>query len=116
MVCRELLKIDMYSAALAPLPGSNAGGSGNCSATWNPLKDKLEVKVYLFGQTQTTGISLKQVSASIGGVATAVRHVLQQVGGEDLLGGRQLYDYTRVSLPQVMAQLAFEPALLGSWP
>ena len=77
----------MYSAALAPLPGSDAGGSGNCSAVWTPLKDKLEVKVYLFGQTQTTAISLNQVSASSCGVATALK---QQVGAGYLLGGKQL--------------------------
>eukprot|EP00891_Asterochloris_glomerata_P007257 jgi/Astpho2/7257/fgenesh1_pg.00113_%23_68_t len=67
---RRLLKNgkDKYSAALVPLgaglPGSNAGGSGNCSVKWSQSKDKLRVKVYLFGQTQTTGISLNQARLS----------------------------------------------------
>ena len=75
VVCRQLLKNgkEKYSAALAPLPGSNAGGSGNCSVKWNQSKDKLKVKVYLFGQTQTTGISLTQVGPSTCGVSAALK-------------------------------------------
>ena len=81
VACRQLLKNgkERYSAALAPLPGSNAGGSGNCSVKWNQSKGKLKVKVYLFGQTQTTGVSLNQVGASIGGTSAAPQLVVQQV-------------------------------------
>ena len=75
MVCRQLLKygkdIFVYSTALAPPPGSNAGGSGNCSVMLNLSRDKLKVKVYLSGQTQTTGFSLKQVSAGNCGAGLA---------------------------------------------
>ena len=89
MVCRQLLKtgkdIDLYSTALAPLPGSSAGGSGNCSIIL--VKEKLKVKVYLFGQTQTTAISLKHVSVSNIGAGTAVRLVLQQVWAAEPAGG-----------------------------
>ena len=87
VLCRQLLKKgkDKYSAALAPLPGSNAAGSGNCSVKWTQSKDKLKVKVYLLGQTQTTGISLNQVSASIHGASAAPQSHSQQVRQSDLL-------------------------------
>ena len=90
--CRQLLKKgkDKYSAALAPLPGSNAAGSGNCSVKWTQSKDKLKVKVYLLGQTQTTGISLNQVIASIPGESAAPQFDLRQVRQLDLLEGRLL--------------------------
>ena len=121
MVCRQLLNtgkdIYLYSAALAPLPGSRAGGSGNCSAMLNLSKDKLTVKVYLFGQSQTTGISLKRVSASNRGAGIALKLVLQQVRAAESAGryasvGTEMA--TRVFLRQVVAQLTWSQLCEGA--